>query len=474
MDRRRVLPMLGLVLAGCATSRATLPGSEGVRNRPLPSIRETINTGSTLSDGSVSPASVGRPAPRVELVAPDRPRTLPELPFDPALPPLPSDVPPEPGPMEVAPDTPHDPHLQPAMYQAPGDGTPTAPATTTAPPPGSALRSDPGPPPGRYIGMTIATAGEESIGLRELEDAVREWQRANLPPGQRLQPDQVNEVATGLLEQLIDRALLTQEANHTLLKSDKQRQMFDEFVDKQWKEQEVPKLLRKNDVKDEMALRVKLADQKRSLDLMRQNYRRDVLAREFLHQQLKDRIARPELPQLWAYYREHVADYVRPAHVTWREILVRSGPEGPQASRQRAEQILQLLRTGADFAAVATTHSQGPTASKGGLWETQPGASATPAVNAALESLPLNAVSPLLEGPRGWHIIRVEDRRAAGPAPFESVQSEIARKIQEVQFTQAVNDYTKTLRARSLVTYQFGSPPSPRDGQTQRTSTARP
>ncbi len=463
MNRCRVLPILGLMLAGCATSRATLPGSEGVHTRPLPALRDTINTGTTLGDESVSLASAGGETPRAELVSPPQTLTLPELPANFALPP-------EPGPSELPPDTPHDPHLQPAMYQAPA----TAPTPTTDPPPGSAMRSDPGPAPGRYIGMTIATAGEESIGLRELEDAVREWQRANLAPGQRLQPDQINEVATSLLEQLIDRALLTQEANHTLLKSDKQRQMFDEFVDKQWKEQEIPKLQRKNNVKDELTLRAKLNEQKRSLDLMRQNYRRDVLAREFLHQQLKDRIARPELPQLWAYYREHVNEYVRPARLTWREILVRVGPEGPQAARQRAEQILQLLRTGADFAAVATTHSQGPTANKGGLWETQPGASATPGVNAALESLPLNAISPLIEGPRGWHIVRVEDRQAAGPAPFESVQSEIARKIQEEQFTQAVNDYTKLLRSRSLVTYQFGRPPSPRDGETRRTSNTSP
>lgn len=501
MMRRRVLPMLGLVLAGCATGVTTQPEPQGVRARPLPSLHETINAGPAPGDGYVSPASApvdgARPAPwadqtgapRPQLVAPPQALTLPPLPPDPTAPPatmepLPSL--PEPGPSEVAPDTLHDPHLQPAMYQVPtgadaGTAAAAAPATTPAPAsvdplPGSAVRSnpEPAPRPGRYIGLTIATAGEDSIGLRELEDAVREWQRTNLSPGQRLQPDQINDLATSLLEQLIDRALLTQEAQRTLLKNDKQRQMFEEFVDKQWKEQEIPRLMRKNNVKDEITLRSRLADQKRSLDLMRQTYHREVLAREFLHQQLKDRVARPELPQLWAYYRSHLDAFSRPARVTWREILVRFGPEGPQAARQRAEQILQHLRTGADFATVATSHSQGPTAPKGGLWETQPGASATPAVNAALESLPLNAISPLIEGPRGWHIVRVEGRQAAGPAPFESVQSEIARKIQEEQFTKAVEGYTQSLRARSLVTYQFGRPPEPRDDDTQRTGGARP
>jgi parvulin-like peptidyl-prolyl isomerase len=507
MIRRRVLPLLGLALAGCATGRAALPESEAVVERPIPSLRETINaTGdvavtpaatATATDGARPAPWADRPgSPRPQLVQPPRPLDLPDVPPA-AAPPVGADTPPPPPlPPEAPPDARHDPHLQPAAYEAPAPAAPApaaaapapapdapppaiaapapAPAPTPAPPPGSAMRSDPGPRPGRYIGMTIATAGDEAIGLRELEDSVREWQRTNLPPGQRLQPDQVNELATSLLEQLIDRALLTQEAQLTLLKGDKQRQMFNDFVDKQWKEQEVPRLLRKHDAKDELALRVKLVEQNRSIDLMKQTYRREVLAREFLHQQLKGRVVRPELPQLWAYYRQHLSQFDRPARVVWREILVRQGPEGPQAARSRAEAILGRLRSGVDFATVAKADSQGPTAAKGGLWETQPGASAAPGVNAALEGLPLNAVSPIIEGPRGLHIVRVEARQPAGPAPFEAVQNEIAKTIQEQLFTKAVDEYTRDLRARSLVTYQFGRPPAPRDAAARRVGASRP
>ena len=61
--------------------------------------------------------------------------------------------------------------------------------------------------------------------------------------------------------------------------------------------------------------------------------------------------------------------------------------------------------------------------------QTSPGSYAVESVNAALASLPLNQVSPILEGPTSLHIVRVEARREAGPATFEELQDQIRRRI---------------------------------------------
>ncbi len=57
--------------------------------------------------------------------------------------------------------------------------------------------------------------------------------------------------------------------------------------------------------------------------------------------------------------------------------------------------------------------------------QTSPGSYAVEAVNQALDTLPVNQVSPVLEGPTSYHIVLVENRRAAGPATFKEIQDEM-------------------------------------------------
>ena len=61
--------------------------------------------------------------------------------------------------------------------------------------------------------------------------------------------------------------------------------------------------------------------------------------------------------------------------------------------------------------------SDGPTASKGGLYpDMTPGSYGIPVVNDELNRLPIGQVSTILEAPAGFHIVRVESRREAGPS----------------------------------------------------------
>ena len=62
--------------------------------------------------------------------------------------------------------------------------------------------------------------------------------------------------------------------------------------------------------------------------------------------------------------------------------------------------------------------------------ETSPGGYGIPAVNKALESLPIGQISDVIEGPDGFHIVKVEKRRAAGPVPFSEVQNQIKPLIE--------------------------------------------
>jgi parvulin-like peptidyl-prolyl isomerase len=251
--------------------------------------------------------------------------------------------------------------------------------------------------------------------------------------------------------------------------------MFEDLANKRWKEAEIPRLVRKYKVNNETELRNRVEEQGNSLELMRQTFLAETLAREFVQGRLSSRMVEPSQPEYVAYYRDHLDDFQRPAQVTWREIVLKVAPGSNRAeARRQAEVILDRLRRGEDFATLARTASRGPTAAKGGLWQTEPNASSVPAVNAALESSPLNTVTPILEGPSSFHIVRVEARRAAGPLPFDDeegvVQRTIREKLREVAFKRELESFTKQLRSQTFISYQF-SRPKDRDPKAQRAST---
>lgn len=119
------------------------------------------------------------------------------------------------------------------------------------------------------------------------------------------------------------------------------------------------------------------------------------------------------------------------AHVA--EIFVPiDRPDQADDARRSAERIVEQLRHGAPFAALAQQFSQGQTAQNGGdLGWVLPG-SLDPAVDAVVEKQPLRQASEPVRTPSGWHIVYVVDRR-----PFATARPDDVR-LNLVQMTLAL------------------------------------
>jgi peptidyl-prolyl cis-trans isomerase SurA len=119
------------------------------------------------------------------------------------------------------------------------------------------------------------------------------------------------------------------------------------------------------------------------------------------------------------------------AHVA--EIFVPiDRPDQADDARHAADRIVEQLRRGAPFAALAQQFSQGQTARNGGdLGWVLPG-SLDPAVDAVVERQPLRQASEPIRTPSGWHIVYVVDRR-----PFATSRPDDVR-LNLVQMTLAL------------------------------------
>src|SRR5699024_12005245 len=80
-------------------------------------------------------------------------------------------------------------------------------------------------------------------------------------------------------------------------------------------------------------------------------------------------------------------------------------------ARERLEQLRQRIAHGEDFAELARSYSEDPSAPQGGdLGWLSPGET-VPAFEHAMDALSIEEVSAPVRSPFGWHLIQVTDRR---------------------------------------------------------------
>src|SRR5690349_22838571 len=106
--------------------------------------------------------------------------------------------------------------------------------------------------------------------------------------------------------------------------------------------------------------------------------------------------------------------------------------EQADEAKRSADRVIDQLRRGANFPALAQQFSQGATAQQGGdLGWVLPG-SLDPALDLAVEKLPLRQASDPIRSPSGYHILLVLDRRQYAQSRPEDV------KLHLVQMTLAL------------------------------------
>jgi len=135
------------------------------------------------------------------------------------------------------------------------------------------------------------------------------------------------------------------------------------------------------------------------------------------------------------YDRDFASKYTTPKRVQARHILKKFNEENDADSRSTARAAIddllgQAQADGADFAALATEHSEDPgSASRGGdLGFFDNKQMAAPFTQAAF-ALDVGSISEVVETQFGFHIIKVEAIEEAVEKTLESVQNEIAADL---------------------------------------------
>jgi len=161
-----------------------------------------------------------------------------------------------------------------------------------------------------------------------------------------------------------------------------------------------------------------------------------------LQQALLRREIAPKLTEeaLRARYARDIAGKAGEEEIHARHILV--------ASEEDAKKIeAEVRKPGADFAAIARTRSTGPGTEQGGDLGFFKKGDMVPEFAEAAFKLQPGQISAPVRSPFGWHVIKVEERRAAEAPSFEDSLD----TLRQAAFEEAVQDTVKRIQEASKV-----------------------
>jgi len=295
----------------------------------------------------------------------------------------------------------------------------------------------------------------------ELEERQTAAIRAKL--GVDLKPEAVNdnaelkkaldEVTPQLLVDAIDELLLLQMGKEKGLHlSDEQ---FKGWLDNLRKEQNLT-----DDAKFQAALR----QEGMTLDDLRKNVEKQFLVSQVQRDEVGSKLTITE-EEARQYYLTHKNEFVEPATVTLREILVDvpSATKGGQAAinvgaQNEAEEKASALRSrvlaGEDFAKVAAEASASPSKANGGLIGPINLAEVSVSVQDIIGKMKPGDVSTPIRTNRGVQILKLETIKPSAVQPFESVRDVVADKVHDARQLTEVRKFMSKVRGQALIEWK--------------------
>ncbi len=331
------------------------------------------------------------------------------------------------------------PQATPAKPAATAPASQTQPGQPAAPGQPQAAAAPAVKPVPAVLPETIARVNGEPIQKTEFENAVRELEATNR---QSVPPERRNEIFRAVLDQMIAIKLVQQEGQALKLT------VTDADVDARVKE------LQKQ-FPSEQAFTKALGDQHVTLAQLKANQRRQILVNKVLESQVASKVA--VTPQdVEDFYKKNPDKFQRPESAHAQHILIRVPPNADAAAKAKAkaeaEAILKQVKGGADFAALAKEKSQDPGSAPGGgdLGFFGKGQMVPQFEEAAFKLKP-GEVSPIVETPFGYHIIKMIERKPAGVVTLDEARPRIEEYLKGEQANQKTMAYIGQLKAKSKI-----------------------
>jgi len=185
-----------------------------------------------------------------------------------------------------------------------------------------------------------------------------------------------------------------------------------------------------------------------------QSLRKKELVERFITIEISDK-ARPTDEEIKDYYRRNKDKFVRPEARKITHILISVQPDTSAEERKlkkaQAQEVIDRINAGENMSDVAWKYSTGPYRVKGGDMGLVHRGRLYPSLEEEVFKLEPGKLSGIIETIYGYHIVRVEEVKAAEQLDLEDVYDKIKLDLTKKNEEQIRQDLVTSLRAQARI-----------------------
>ena len=252
------------------------------------------------------------------------------------------------------------------------------------------------------------------------------------------------EITPQILIDMIDDLLLMQ------LGREKGLRLSDEMFNR-W----LSNLRKEQNLLDDQKFNAALKQEGMTIADLRRNVERQFLIQEVQRQEVGSKLQITEA-EARQYYQFHQQEFVEPASVTLREILIETpaGQEGTDPALEKAAATRARLTGGEDFARVAADVSAAPSKANGGLIGPIVVAELSQSLQQMLEKMKPGDITQPLKVARGYQIIKLETFKPSAAQPFDNVRDVVAEKVYNERQRSEVQKFLNRVRGQAIIVWK--------------------
>jgi peptidyl-prolyl cis-trans isomerase C len=288
------------------------------------------------------------------------------------------------------------------------------------------------------VNGTEITAGE----IQAQVNALLNRMQGQVDP--QMLPQLANQVVQQVQDQLIMQELLTQKVAETGIRVESS---------------EVDQVLNqiKTGIPEGESLEDSLAENGTTLEELKADITKDLQINKLIEAQVAD-IAAATDEEAAKFYAENPERFVQPERIKASHILIKFDEEETDetkaAKKAQIEAIKKRLDAGEDFAELAKTESDCPSAERGGDLGMFVREQMVPEFSDAAFALETNTVSDVVETQYGYHLIKASEKTPETVIALEDVQDRLKNMLSNNKKREAVAEYMKQLREAADVEFK--------------------
>src|SRR5688572_12827109 len=310
---------------------------------------------------------------------------------------------------------------------------------------------------GEIIEQVLVKVNGDILTKTDLEQrqiaALRQRMNQDIDPESLKNDEQLKkalaEVTPRLLVEAVDELLLVQ-----LGKERGYRLSDQQFRD--W----LMALRKEQNLLDDQKFMAALKQEGMTLDDLRKNVERQMLIQRVQQDEVGSKLSITE-EEARQYYLSHRQEFVEPANVTLREILIevptttKDGQTGVNVAKddeaaKKAADVRARLTAGEDFGKLAAETSAAASKANGGLIGPIALNEVSESLQKMIQNMKPGEITQPIRTARGYQLLKLETLKTSAVQPFENVRDLVAERVHGERQRQEVQKFLRRVRGQAI------------------------